>query len=98
MPNSDFVRCFIYEQLEPFGEKGDYLRAGVLTSLIAEIHRDPKRRQEPFRPDEWFPAVDYEQRKAISEAQQIQKMIEAFARSNPGTIRIRPKPQHGRNI
>mgnify|MGYP001589396703 CR=1 FL=1 len=39
MSNREFQDWFLYEQIEPFGEKRDDLRAGILWSLLANIHR-----------------------------------------------------------
>lgn len=64
MPYSEFLECWAYEQLEPFGEKGDYLRAGTHSALLANIHRDPKKRSEPYVPQNFIPDVDAEQKAA----------------------------------
>lgn len=45
-----------YAQLEPFGPLDDSRRAGVLASILANAHRNPKRTQ-PFRPDQFFPEL-----------------------------------------
>lgn len=91
MPNSDFMKCWVYEQLEPFGEKGDYLRAGTLTALTANIHRDTKRKQEPYTPSDFIPDVEYAMLQEQKAAQRVAMMMEAFAASNPGMIRVKPK-------
>ena len=37
--NREFQEWFLYEQIEPFGEKRDDFRAGILWALIANIYR-----------------------------------------------------------
>ena len=91
MPYSDFVMCWAYEVMEPFGEKGDYLRAGALASLTANIHRDTKKHREPFAPEDFFPSVEYAAIQEAKQHQRIDLMMQAFAASNPGTIRMKPK-------
>lgn len=91
MPYSEFMECWAYENLEPFGEKGDYLRTGILASLLANIHRDPKKKRDPFIPEDFIPAVDAAETKAKHEAQNIVKAMEGFAAANPGAIRVKPK-------
>lgn len=41
MPASEFRRWQILEGIEPFGVYGEWLRTGLLISLIANIHRKP---------------------------------------------------------
>jgi len=91
MPYSDFIECLVYEQIEPFGEKGAYLRAGILCSLTANIHRDQKTRKEPFVPEDFIPSIEREEQIKNAEAHRVYLMMEAFSASNPGAIRAKPK-------
>jgi len=93
MPYSEFLECWAYEHLEPFGERGAYKRAGILAALTANIHRDSKTRPEPFTPEDFIPSVEREEQIKNAEAHRVYLMMEAFSASNPGTIRARPK--HG---
>lgn len=49
-----------YAALEPFGEARADLRMGILASVIANTQRDPKKKREPWRPEDFMPrfAVD----------------------------------------
>lgn len=91
MPYTEFQECWAYENLEPFGEKGAYLRTGILAALTANIHRDPKQRGEPFVPEDFIPTFDAAQSKAQHEANKIAQAMEAFAVANPGAVRVKPK-------
>ena len=44
--------------LEPFGEKIDDLRAGIISSVIANVNRDPEKKPEPFSPSDFM--INYE--------------------------------------
>jgi hypothetical protein len=44
-----------YSMLEPFGEQLADLRHGIALSALANLHRDPKRRREPYRPEDFIP-------------------------------------------
>jgi hypothetical protein len=44
-----------YNSIEPFGGHLPDLRAGVLASLLANIHRDDKQQREPYQPGDFFP-------------------------------------------
>ena len=44
--------------LEPFGSMIEDHRIGTVAALLANIHRDRKRRPQPFRPMDFFPQPD----------------------------------------
>lgn len=45
----------VLEQIEPFGERAQYLRTGILCSVLANIHRDPKQKSSPYKPEDFIP-------------------------------------------
>lgn len=53
MPASEFRRWAILEHIQPFGEYGEWLRTGLLVSLIANVHRKPAT--WPFSPEDFIP-------------------------------------------
>jgi hypothetical protein len=42
MPCADFLECFLYEQLEPFGDRRGDLLAGMICSTVANYLQGPK--------------------------------------------------------
>jgi hypothetical protein len=42
-------------RLSPWGESRADLRAGIVAAIIANTHRDPKRKAAPFRPKDFMP-------------------------------------------
>ncbi len=44
-----------YAVLEPFGEQLADQRHGIALSALANLHRDPQRRSEPYRPEDFIP-------------------------------------------
>jgi len=50
-----------YFKLEPFGEDRADLRAGIIASTIANVHRDSKKRRKPYTPQDFMPK--FEQKK-----------------------------------
>jgi len=55
IPSKLLSEWHAYYNLEPFGEwRGDY-RAGMIASVLAEIHRDKKKRKRPFTVDDFMP-------------------------------------------
>ena len=55
MPAPLLIEWMAYYSLEPFGETLADVRAGVLASLTANIHRDEKKQREPYQPGDFFP-------------------------------------------
>ena len=52
-----------YDTLEQFSaERADY-RAGVIASVVANAHRDTKKRKKPFQPKDFMPEFDRERSK-----------------------------------
>lgn len=44
-----------YALLEPFGEAVADQRHGIALSALANLHRDPRSRREPYRPEDFIP-------------------------------------------
>lgn len=53
MSASEFAEWQAYARIDPFGEEREDQRAGVIAAVIANVHRDPKKRKDPFD-WEWF--------------------------------------------
>jgi hypothetical protein len=53
MPVKDFYDWMMLEQIEPFGEAGHYLRAGIIASVIANVNRG--KDQPAFSPFDFMP-------------------------------------------
>jgi len=56
MTPTQLVEWMVYESLEPFGDVRADLRAGIVASTIANVHRDPKRTRS-YKPSD-FIAMD----------------------------------------
>lgn len=44
-----------FYRLEPFGPEAAYHRTAILSSLLANINRDSKKKPEPFTPADFMP-------------------------------------------
>jgi hypothetical protein len=55
-----FAGWVAYASVEPFGEERADLRAGIIASVMANVSRDPKRRPQPFTPQEFMPFLHRE--------------------------------------
>lgn len=71
-----------FEQLEPFeSTRGDYRQAAIST-LLANINRDPKKRSEPFKIQDFLLRFDGEAKESkqkISRAEDQIKVLMLFA-------------------
>ena len=52
----DFAHWRVLEQIEPFGERGEYFRSAQLLALLANINRKPG--SAPFELSEFMPKFD----------------------------------------
>jgi hypothetical protein len=48
---------FAFAGLDGFGERRADLRMGILASLIANVHRDAKRKPSPYKPGDFIPKI-----------------------------------------
>ncbi len=55
---TEFRRWQLLEHIEPFGERGDYLRTAMVISALANIHR--REGQDPFSPMDFMPRFEPE--------------------------------------
>lgn len=55
MSSAELTEWRMYARIEPFGQMRDELHAGVVASTVANTSRDPKRRSDPFRPEDFMP-------------------------------------------
>lgn len=53
--SEDLTRWEAFGQLEPYGN--DYFRTGILASITANAHRDPKKRSKAFEPEDFVPSI-----------------------------------------
>jgi len=56
MSSRSLSEWMAFAQLEPFGD--EWRQTGLITSLIAETHRDPDQRSESFTPEDFMPKYE----------------------------------------
>ena len=77
LPAKDWAELEALDRIDPFGpERGD-LRMGVLASLIANVHRDPKK-TGAFKPIDFMPFVPEADRQKAADRALEQKLIAAL--------------------
>lgn len=68
---------FAFAALEGFGERRADLRMGIIASLIANVHRDAKRKPSPYKPADFIPKTK-EDADRMAE-QELKMALEAFS-------------------
>ncbi len=72
-----------YFRLEPWDEQRADLRAAIIASTIANVHRPKDRR--PFRPKDFMPYLEPEDPRALSERiKQAFKQLDGNETRKPG--------------
>lgn len=54
LTEAEFREWHAFDAILPFGDEADFYRTGVLASVLANIHRDPKK-SEAFTPEDFMP-------------------------------------------
>jgi hypothetical protein len=55
MPSSLLTDWAEFFNLEPWGTDMDNWRAGQICSIVANVNRDPKKRPDPYKPQDFMP-------------------------------------------
>lgn len=58
--------------VDPWGEQRADLRSGIVASTLANIHRDPKQKPQPFTAQDFMP---YAERKPVSLASKVRSFL-----------------------
>jgi len=67
-----------YERLEPFGERRADLRSAIVASTVANTARDEKKRNRPFKPEEFMPEFKREEEEEIEPWRRQLQVVEAM--------------------
>lgn len=60
MSSAEMAEWMAYAMIEPFGEARADLRMGIIASLLANIYRDPKKRRQAYKPEDFIPQFQTE--------------------------------------
>jgi hypothetical protein len=73
--SQELTEWMAYYELDPFGSERDDLRSGIVSAVIANVHRDPKKRSKPFEAADFMP---YLEKPELSQEQIAAKVAAAF--------------------
>jgi len=74
MTSREFAEWMAFYEIEPFGDERGDLRMAILAALIANAHRDPKRRKRAYKPADFMPKFG---RQSLEEQIRIAEMLKA---------------------
>lgn len=55
IPSKLLIEWMAFYNLEPFGYEADLQGHALTSSVVAEVNRDPKKRSEPFKTQDFMP-------------------------------------------
>jgi len=94
MTSKELTEWKAFYELEPFGRTAEDMRGGILASLLANIHRDPKKRSKPYLAMDFMPDYDGS-RKPAPKKQSVEQMREALKAIHQGSKKSK-KPRRVR--
>lgn len=65
-------------ELEPWGSEIDDHRFGIITSTIANVNRDPKKKPTAYKPEDFFPPRKTEEEELQDNADKWRAFIASF--------------------
>lgn len=68
--SAELTEWIAFAELEPFGEERADLRAGIVASTVAEVNRNPKKRKQPFTPQDFLPKFGKERSDDVEDEEQ----------------------------
>lgn len=75
---SEFTQWMQYYAEHPFD--ADYKAAGIISSVIANVNRDPKKKSDAFTPEDFMPKLPIiEERRAENTANQMYNYFRMMA-------------------
>jgi len=80
--SAEFSQWIAYNNVEPFGESRADLRAGIISSVMANIHRG--KGQKSFTADEFMPEFG-EREKPKMKSRQMQGLLRQFVKMHNAT-------------
>lgn len=54
----EFAEYWVHHELEPWGMEREDLRFGIVAATVANANRDPKKKAQPFTPDQFVLKVE----------------------------------------
>lgn len=86
---SEFVDWMVLEELEPYGEKAEWYRAGMIACVILNSRPGLKKGDKLFTPDDFIPKIDT--RSAFEKAEQERKAMVIWAKVHNAKVEARLK-------
>lgn len=86
LSREELTEWMAFHQLEPFGSWFDEYRAALISSIIAEVNRNRKKRGRPYAPKEFL--QDWEAAAQVGKPQSAESMFE-FVKSMQAAMEVK---------
>jgi hypothetical protein len=87
MDSREFSEWLAFATLEPLGEQRADVRAAAQMALLANLHRDRKRRRKPFALSDFLLDFDGPQRRPHKSPEEMQALARALTLAMGGEIK-----------
>jgi len=88
-----------FARIDPFNQQRADLRAGIVSSVIANVHRDAKKRPEPYGPGDFLPKFQENGSERVKQSPEAMLgLVEVMNRAFGGVDlreKAPPAPQRG---
>lgn len=76
IPSRLLSEWMAYYGLEPFGQERENMHAGLVTSAVYNVNRDPKKHRKPFSPGDFM--LEFDSAGAPKEARSPEEIYALF--------------------
>jgi hypothetical protein len=52
---ADIMEMMIYDRIEPWAHNYEWYKPAIVSAMIANANRDPKKKSRPYEPDDFVP-------------------------------------------
>lgn len=78
MSAKEFAEWVAFFELEPWGWEADSFHAAMVSAMIANTVRDPKKRRRPWEPADFMPIPDKASDKKPVDQDHLRQKIDAW--------------------
>lgn len=76
LSSREITEWMIYEQMEPFGERGAYLRSGIVAAMLHNVNRG--KGDEAASPEDYMPELMVEERSKTEPVSPLYELARRF--------------------
>lgn len=94
MPYSEFLEWRAWYEMEPRGEERDDWRAALQSAVLANVHRNTKKKKTPFGPKDFILQFERPEAEGEHSPQATRGLVEMLAAAYGGRIEVSADNAH----